>query len=999
MDFLLARGDGARRESRRTAIGLAALGVLMVFVLNAGIYRSARTRLVEERWMQLGAESIERRREISTLTREFETHARYVADLPLFSRWVMSRGGASREDVARELERTRAAFDFQAMAIHGADGERLIGTSDAPATPRTISMVRRALTAGGHTEIEADMGSNGVPVLALTVPMTANGVPVRAAMTIEMPVEREFAPLLTQEQQGSLAGAYLVALDGEGVVFLTNAPGKGPIAGTRAHLDDPTARAAAMAASAVESRAEFEDGLHVSQAAVTRWIPELGWGLVVQAEGRAMSAGMRGTLMGLLLLDLAMGGLAFAALWFWRRQYQASLARREMEITRRHADRIQAVLDTAFDAILTFDHRGVVRTANRAAESLLGRTAGELAGTALQNHVHWGDGGELPSPGTVTLAHVPHPDGRRIPAELSIGISGEGHDLLYTAIARDVSQRVEAERKIREFAGGLEVSNRRLEEANAQLEEASRLKTEFLANTSHELRTPLNGMIGFLQLVLDGTCDSKEEEREFLRQALQCSRHLLGLINDVLDIAKIEAGKLTIESEKVDVQTVFDEVYTLTHVQAGQKGIALVIDAPDVPLAVRGDAGKIKQILVNLVGNSLKFTPRGSITVTASPHPARGHILFEVTDTGIGIPPDRQKVIFDKFTQADGSTTRKYGGTGLGLAISRSLVELMGGIIGVHSEGEGRGTRLYFALPVWRDPAGETRETVSDRIAGPAGGPLVLVVEDDPVFRVYATTMLQRQGFRTVEAVDAETAWMLARRLRPAVAVLDYALTCAHEATLRSGWDLAERMAGDPDTRHIPIVFVTGFDGELVDKLRASAFARRPEHMVKPVEGRALVGRIEALVGAIEGRTVRVLMADDDPSVAAFVTKVLPPSRYHVEIVRNGEECLHALRTQPRGFDLLLLDLMMPEVSGYDVLREMALSGLAPDLPVVVLTNYPEPQDAEQKRLLEQGLVVEVVPKTAVHDNPRLLAHVLRWHLKSDDGWTFDSPSDQREVA
>src|SRR6478672_1896566 len=117
-----------------------------------------------------------------------------------------------------------------------------------------------------------------------------------------------------------------------------------------------------------------------------------------------MSAGMRGTLMGLLLLDLAMGGLAFAALWFWRRQYQASLARREMEITRRHADRIQAVLDTAFDAILTFDHRGVVRTANRAAESLLGRTAGELAGTALQNHVHWGDGGELPSPGTVTLA-------------------------------------------------------------------------------------------------------------------------------------------------------------------------------------------------------------------------------------------------------------------------------------------------------------------------------------------------------------------------------------------------------------------------------------------------------------------------------------------------------------------------------------------------------------------------------------------------------------------
>ena len=173
---------------------------------------------------------------------------------------------------------------------------------------------------------------------------------------------------------------------------------------------------------------------------------------------------------------------------------------------------------------------------------------------------------------------------------------------------------------------------------NAQLEEASRLKSEFLANTSHELRTPLNGMIGFLQLVLDGMCDNRDEERDFLKQALQCSRHLLGLINDVLDIAKIEAGKLTLDIERVDVHRLFDEVYTVTHVQAAQKGIKLLFEPPeDKTVQVRGDFGKIKQVLINLVGNSLKFTPKGTITVRASGHPDLGHFMFEVVDTGIGI--------------------------------------------------------------------------------------------------------------------------------------------------------------------------------------------------------------------------------------------------------------------------------------------------------------------------------------------------------------------------
>jgi len=475
----------------------------------------------------------------------------------------------------------------------------------------------------------------------------------------------------------------------------------------------------------------------------------------------------------------------------------------------------------------------------------------------------------------------------------------------------------------------------------------------------------------------------------------------------VLDIAKIEAGKLTVEIVRIDVRQLFDEVQTVTHVQAAQKGVQLRFDAPqNCDYAVRGDFGKIKQVLINLVGNSLKFTPKGSITVRATEHAELGHFMFEVIDTGIGIAAGRQKVIFEKFIQGDGSTTRKYGGTGLGLAISRSLVELMGGIIGVHSEGENRGTRMYFSLPIWRDTEetlDEPEEAPTDRIEGPVGGALVLVVEDDAAFRGYLTTLLHAHGYRTVEARHAEGGWVLARRLRPSVVVLDYAMSCPEGANIRTGWDLAERMTSDPKTRHIPVIFVTGFDTELKDKLKATAFARRPEHLMKPIDGSVLLAKIQELLGSIRGRTVRMLMADDDPSVAAFVRKVLPEERFHIEVASNGDECLHILRTQPRGFDLLLLDLMMPEVSGYDVLREMTLTGVGADLPVLVLTNFPEGRNDEERRLLEQGLVLDVLPKTSVHDNPQLLPHVIDWHVQvaneSAGGGEPPAPGDQREAA
>lgn len=1001
---LLAHGADQRHESRRIVFGASLLLLAGVVALNLGLYHELHQRVEQRGWgrledaAELARDEVSRftvtaRRISESLARDPATRQALLATLHDGGHHVASGAWAVLTDKADH-------FGFESIELAAPEGSVVTSHRQCGCqTPRErAQLVARALIMG-----EPVLADPGVGELVVAVPLGIDSDGHSGVLLVH-----DHAPQLADalgrqwQSLGRSAGAFLVRAEGDRAVVLTDfSRGTGLPRRRRVDLSASDAMSVAMAATGVESRAEVANAEGQPAWIVTRMLPELGWGLVAQVDRAEILSEMNGAKQGLLLLDLLLVALLVGSGLLWWRFYRAGLARHEAQLTERHAQRIQSVFDTAFDAIVSLEPTGRVRAVNRAAERLLDSTAAELDGRPISEHLDFGGDDVLPSAGSVGVGRVLRHGAEPIPVEFSIGAAGDGDERMVTAIVRDVRERVEAERRLRGFAEGLEVANRRLEEVNAQLEEASRLKSEFLANTSHELRTPLNGMIGFLQLVLDDMCDSPEEEREFLKQALQCSRHLLGLINDVLDIAKIEAGRLQLETDRIDTQALFGEVYTLTHVQAAQKGVALEFDSQvDEGLHARGDFGKVKQVLINLVGNSLKFTPKGRIVVRAKAHPELGHFMFEVQDTGIGIPADRQKLIFEKFVQADGSTTRRFGGTGLGLAISRSLIELMGGIIGVHSEGEGHGTRMYFSLPMWRDEIETStaeQRAADEQVKGPAGGSLVLIVEDDPVFRRFLTAVLQQSGYRTVEADHAESGWMLLRRLRPAVVVLDYALSCGDGAALRTGWDLATRMTSEPETRHVPIVFVTGFDRELKDKLRATAFARRPEHLVKPIEAGQLIERINAVALPHASGLTRVLMADDDPTVAAYMRKVLPEKRFHLEITSNGEECLHALRTQPHAYDLLILDLMMPEVSGYDVLREMTLSQIRPDLPVLVLTNFPEARNEEERRLLEHGLVLDVVAKTSVHDNPQLLPHLLDWHLQVARG--AGAPDDAREAA
>jgi PAS domain S-box-containing protein len=993
---LLAGNLPRRAESKRVTIALIVLLVVGSVVLNLVVWKGTQSHLLNERWSELAAQADGRRQAIRDRVRRVESEAGTVLRnvvAPLNGRLASAGDPESRRRLEQALAGEARSLGFASIRLMTRDGTLLAGgpafLSRGPERDRAL--VEKATTTGRPVASAVGGANVGGPWVVLAVP--ADGEPGSGvALVVETTIDDLVGPPhVGGRLTGAGGGVYLAVGEGQRVTVLGTMPAElGLRSGRSVVVSAPPARAAALAAQGAESQvvSSGEGGPYLW--AVTRSLPELDAGLAVQVDRSVMLRGTEDTAASLLALDFGMALLAAAAIWMWRRRLVTELVQRELAFTRHQADRVKAVFDTVFDAILVFDAAGRVHSANRAAEALFTRTAQQMEGEPVPRFLRCGSIGRSgtfePSPlDTLSRSEGMRADGSVIPVEFSLACAGDGEQRIYTAVVRDISDQVQAESRIQSFAEGLEVTNRRLEEANAQLEEASRLKSEFLANTSHELRTPLNGMIGFLQLVLDGMCESPEEERDFLNQALQCSRRLLGLINDVLDIAKIEAGKLSLDVEAVDVHALFGDVYTLTHVQAAQKGITLKFEAPErCTYPVRGDFGKIKQVLLNLVGNSIKFTSRGSIEVRATERAELGHYEFEVIDTGIGIPPERQKLIFEKFTQGDGSTTRRFGGTGLGLAISRSLVELMGGIITVHSDGAGKGTSMYFSLPVWRNPEEQDDPdgAINDRIEGPAGGSLVLLVEDDAVFRKLLTTLLHQHGYRTVEAASAEAGWLLARRMDPAVVVLDYALSCAEGANLRTGWDLAERMAGDPKTRQIPLVFVTGFDLQLRDKLGTTILARQPEHMMKPVDGRALVAKIEEVLGGPREGVARILLADDDPAVAAFVQKVLPDGRFHLEIANNGEECLHILRLQPRGYDLLILDLMMPDVSGYDVLRELTLLGSAADLPVLILTNFPEARNEEEKRLLERGLVLDVIPKSSVHENPMLLPHVIDWHLQ-----------------
>jgi len=507
--------------------------------------------------------------------------------------------------------------------------------------------------------------------------------------------------------------------------------------------------------------------------------------------------------------------------------------------------------------------------------------------------------------------------------------------------------------------------------------QADRMKSQFLANTSHELRTPLNSIIGFLGLILDGYCNDEKEQKEFIQNAHLSAKHLLSLINDVLDIAKIEAGKLELELEDVDLKALFEEINSLARVQAEQKKLKMSFVCEDefVP-HVYADLGRLKQVMLNLIGNAIKFTDKGWITIRTKVQKDKGNVLIQVEDTGVGVPPEVQDKLFQKFSQADSSTSRKYGGSGLGLSITKNLVEMMGGKIKLESAGRGKGTRISFTVPISQRTE---KERLPEKekplvIKGNMENPLVLIVEDDPVYVRYLEKILQEEELSTIWAPTADDAIYAARNYHPQIITLDYSFPQKKGSVLKNGRDVIRELQKDVETKDIETIIITGQDENQIKKeLAFEILTRMPEVMEKPIDERTLLQKIQSFFDREERGRLNILVADDDPLVRKFVTKVLEPDRYIIHEAIDGQQALDFISKNPDKVDLLLLDLMMPEKSGIDVIRELKLERKAPYLPIIIITNYLETYKQQDNELLSRKTVLEVLTKDALNKNPEIL--------------------------
>ncbi len=461
-----------------------------------------------------------------------------------------------------------------------------------------------------------------------------------------------------------------------------------------------------------------------------------------------------------------------------------------------------------------------------------------------------------------------------------------------------------------------------------QLAEASKLKSQFLANMSHELRTPLNAIIGLTEMLHEDAQELKRaEELEPLERVLRAAHHLLELINDILDLSKIEAGRMDIHVETFAIAPMVDEVVaTITPIAAKNGNQIIVRCAPEVG-EMHADQTRIRQALLNLVSNASKFTENGKVTVAVTRGKNRGtdEITMAISDTGIGLSPEQMSRLFQEFVQADASTTRKYGGTGLGLAISRRFCQMMGGDIAVQSQ-LGQGSTFTMRLPArveTAQPSPLPRRVRPERLpARDVLGSLILVVDDDQTVREVLARYLEREGFQVRTAGGGREGLEIARAVHPAAITLDINMPDL------DGWTVLAAIKGDPRLADIPVILVT------IEDNRSRGYSLgATEYMTKPVDRERLVSLLHQISSPIARR---VLLVDDDAIMRESVRRALEQEQWEVAEAVNGRVALEQLAA--RSFDVILLDLMMPEMDGFEFLVRMHQQPEWQDIPVLVLT-------------------------------------------------------------
>jgi PAS domain S-box-containing protein len=590
-------------------------------------------------------------------------------------------------------------------------------------------------------------------------------------------------------------------------------------------------------------------------------------------------------------------------------------------------EQFQAVFDHALDGILTLDEQGTVVSINPAAQQMFGSDAHQMIG---HNVAAWIRGIEpvvspshtdsQPGSASATIAFHSNLEGQRadgttFPVAVSMSEMDLHDQRMFVIIIRDITEqtRVEAE----------------LQLARDQAMEANQAKSQFLASMSHELRTPLNAVIGYSEMLQEEVEESGQDEYiPDLQRINAAGKHLLSLINAVLDLSKIEAGKMDLYLERFAVSDMLDEIVAVVQPLVAKNRNTLRLDCPATVGTMYADLTKVRQIVFNLLSNASKFTEDGTITVEVI-RQRRGDldsIIFNVTDTGIGMTPAEMNKLFQEFSQADSSTSQKYGGTGLGLALSRKLCQLMGGDITVSST-PGVGSTFSVLLPATVIDASVEEPTPDEIPIEPRAGidtaGSVLVIDDDPSVRDLLTRFLTKEGFHVVCASDGAEGLRLSKLLRPSVITLDVLMPRL------DGWSVLTALKNDPETAEIPVVMVS-----MTDQTSLGYTLGATDYLVKPVERERLVAMLHKY--RRNNKQLDVLIVEDDSLERQRLRPVLEQSGCNVAEAENGRIGLDWLE-QHRP-DLILLDLLMPEVDGFTFVNTLASRKEWDAIPIVVVT-------------------------------------------------------------